>query len=386
MTYFHLNIQFSPMIRGFLLLLGLYLTGCDGGSRRHQGQDEAASDSLLLQPSIAWVDSFSVDTIEQLDAYFEARARHGRFNGNVLLVDEGKRYERTLGKRNFKKERELEEEDAFQLASLSKPITAFGLLLLIDQGKLDLDDFVQDYLWDFPFENVTIRSLLAHTSGIGNYIYITDSLWNAPDSFMTNLDMYNFIGCGHLPRYYTPHTRFHYCNTNYALLPLLIEAVSGRSFRQYMQEEVFEPLGMVHTSYLDPWIKNSSEYAVLGHYPNGDPKRPFYLNGIVGDKGLYSTTGDLFKFFMEWKHPSLISKRLAEEAMCPQSKSAHDQYYGLGWRIRPLEDDTLIFHNGWWRGFRSYFWMSKKQEKVAIILTNSIRGGYLKQDELWQMF
>ena len=82
----------------------------------------------------------------------------------------------------------------------------------------------------------------------------------------------------------------------------------------------------------------------------------------------------------------LWSSQLLDEAMSPSAKVRGGSFYGLGWRIRPIENDTLVFHNGWWRGFRSYFWMSKKDEKLAIILTNSIRGGYLSQDEIWSLF
>jgi len=96
---------------------------------------------------------------------------------------------------------------------------------------------------------------------------------------------------------------------------------------------------------------------------------------------------DLYKLFEELKQPTLIEKELLDEAMSIEAKTGVDSYYGLGWRIKPLNDgDTLVYHNGWWRGFRSYFWMSKKQDKVAIILTNSIRGGYLNRQEIWNLF
>jgi CubicO group peptidase (beta-lactamase class C family) len=245
-----------------------------------------------------------------------------------------------------------------------------------------LDAEVSEYLFDFPYENVTVRSLLNHTSGLGNYMYITDSLWNQPDSFMSNDDMYELVRCEQLPIYHPPLKRFDYCNTNYALVPILIERVTNLRFETFMQQEIFDPLGMDSTRFLLP----ADAQTVEGHYPNGDEKRAFYLDGILGDKSLYSSTPDLLKLYAELKQPKLWRPQILKEAMCADVPSGHGQFYGLGWRINPNGGDTIVFHNGWWRGFRSYFWMSASEDKVAIILTNSIRGGYMPQKRLWSMF
>jgi CubicO group peptidase (beta-lactamase class C family) len=378
-------------MRGFLLLLvGVMplLKAC--GPNQAPDQQEQAEPVRPIQAESKldpqYLARFPDATHQQFSSYFSEMAERGRFSGVVLMQADHQFFIEAFGHRHLRDRDTLALEDRFQLASLSKPVTAFGVLTLVEQGKVALDAFVSDYLFDFPFPEVTVRSLLDHTSGLGNYIYITDSLWNNPDSFMTNRNVYEYIRCEQLPIYYPPHRRFDYCNTNYALLPILIEEVSGLPFTTYMEEEIFKPLGMFQTAYLNPLEMPSDEYPVLGHYPNGDPKRPFYLNGVIGDKSLYSNVFDLYKFYRELQEPTLISKSLINEAMCPQVNTSYDRYYGLGWRIQPLEGDTLVFHNGWWRGFRSYFWMSKQQDKLAIILTNSIRGGYLKQEEIWSMF
>ncbi|NQV52957.1 MAG: beta-lactamase family protein [Flavobacteriales bacterium] len=319
-------------------------------------------------------------------AYFDSLHNEGRFNGVVLLSSHDTVSRFAIGKARLRGTDTLRLDDVFQLASLSKPITALGILRLVEQGKLALDAPVRDYLFDFPDEDITVRSLLDHTSGMGNYIYVTDSLWNNPDSFMSNDDVYDIIRCEQVPKYHPPHQRFDYCNTNYALLPVLIERVSGLTFQAFMEREIFLPLQMDSTHYLNPWLRPSDQYRVLGHYPNGDPKRPFYLDAVIGDKSLYSSVGDLFKLYKGLRKAQLWSAALLQEAMRPSTRSGNGQFYGLGWRIRPMESDTLIFHNGWWRGFRSYFWMSGSDDKVAIVLTNSIRGGYLRQDEIWPLF
>lgn len=376
---------YAPIFRGFLLVLVFVVSACS----EHPETEKPETVLPATEPKVElqMVREMPIDTMHRLHEYFDSMANHGRFSGVILTQHDHQFFQAKYGFRNHDAQDTFNLNDQFQLASLTKPVTAFGLLLLVDRGLVELDKEVNEYLFDFPFEGVTVRSLLSHTSGIGNYIYITDSLWGNPEAFMNNMEMYELIRCDYLPRYYPPLKRFAYCNTNYALIPILIEKLTGRLFRDYMQQEVFEPLGMFATEYLDPCEKAPDEYPVLGHYPNGDPKRPFYLDGVIGDKSLYSSVYDLYKFYLELKHPSLLKPSVLQEAMKPQAETGYDRYYGLGWRIaEDSQGDTLIFHNGWWRGFRSYFWMSKEEEKVAIILTNSIRGGYLDQDAIWKMF
>lgn len=372
----------------FFIALGLnqlLLPGCAG---KKQQVDELAThiQEQSNVDSFAMVQDFNEEVTKNIAAYFQTKASEGRFSGVVLLQQNRERYLAPFGMRNYQSGDSIMINDQFQLASLTKPIVAYGLLALVQNHKIDLDEYVTKYLFDFPYPEITVRSLLSHTSGMGNYIYSTDNLWATPDSFMTNADFYEFIRCEQVPTYYPAHKRFDYCNTNYAMVPVLIEAVSNMTFIEYMEKHVFEPLGMRNTEFLHPWSKDAEAYAVQGHYPDGSTKSVFYLNGVIGDKGLYSTVEDLWRFYREVKQPTLISKKLRNEALCPQAQVSSNRFYGLGWRIEPLGDDTIIYHNGWWRGFRSYFWMSSKENKVAIILTNNIRGGYLDREEVWQMF
>lgn len=364
------------MIRGFLLSILVTVGGCTDPTT-----EKPAAPSAIEEPRMGvFVDRPRVAN------YFDSLYERRRFNGTVFLSSNDSITCFALGKPRLKEADSLELNDVFQLASLSKPITALGVLRLVEKGMIELDAPVSTYLFDFPDPRITIRSLLNHTSGMGNYIYVTDSLWNNPDSFMSNDDVYDLVRCEQVPAYHLPLKRFDYCNTNYAVLPVLIERVSGLTFPLFMQQEIFAPLHLQSTHYLDPWQKAPDAYRVLGHYPNGDPKRSFYLDGVVGDKSLYSSVEDLFKLYKAMQGSELWSKELLQEAMQPSARSGNGQFYGLGWRIRPIEGDTMVFHNGWWRGFRSYFWMSKKENKVAIILTNSIRGGYLSQAEIWPLF
>ena len=215
---------------------------------------------------------------------------------------------------------------------------------------------------------------------------MTDSLWANPDSMISNNEIRCYFEDDLIPVYHPPGKTFDYCNSNFVIIAILIEEISGKPFRQYMHENVFKPLDMLNTHYIDPKDKNCLEYNVYGHYPNGEKKYPFYLNGAVGDKGLYSSVNDLFKFYQELQNPSLLSDSLLLLSMDGHVRAGHGSFYGLGWRSKPLNDDKLVYHNGWWRGFRTYFWFNKDRSKCFIALTNTIRGGYLNQEQIWNLF
>ena len=322
-----------------------------------------------------------------LDQHFDSLIRANAFNGVALFASNGAIHTIKNGYRNLKTKDTLRATDQFQLASLSKPMTAFAVLQLIDQGIVALDAPITTYLPDMPYTEVTIRQLLSHTSGIGYYAYVTDGLWPDPELYMVNADLQTMLECGEVPDYYRPGQQFDYCNTNYTLLADVVEAVTGMSFQAYMQLHVFNPIGMFDTEILTVHQRDPLEYEVLGHYPNGTTKRPLYLDGVVGDKGVYSNVFDLYKFFEEWNTGNMISDSLKVLATTPQAKTGREQHYGLGWRIRTLKSgEQIIYHNGWWRGFRSYFWMSTDGSKCAIALTNVIRGGYLDQERIWNCY
>lgn len=329
---------------------------------------------------------FSESTEKRLVHYFDSLGARRGFNGVLLanLADSVLRHK--YGSPKLGTQDTFSFDDVFQLASVSKPITAFGFLCLVEKKGIDLHSPVQQYLPLFKDDRVTLYHLLTHTSGLGNYIYMTDSLWANPDSMISNDEIRCYFEDDLIPAYHIPGRTFDYCNSNFVMIAILMEEISGIPFRQYMNEQVFEPLGMFNTHFIDPQDKNCLEYKVYGHYPNGDKKYPFYLNGAVGDKGLYSSVNDLFKFYQELQNPTVISDSLLRLSTDGHVRAGHGTFYGLGWRSKDLGDDHLVYHNGWWRGFRTYFWFNQDRSKSFVALTNSIRGGYLKQQEIWNLY
>ena len=331
---------------------------------------------------------FNPNDATALDSFFGNLFEARKFNGVAFFSKNGATHTLVNGFRNLKTKDTLQIDDQFQLASLSKPFTAFTILKLVDEGRLSLNDKVSDHLVCTPYTEVTIAQLLTHTSGIGDYAYVTDNLWGMPENPMVNADLLTMMECYEVAIYFDPGRGFDYCNTNYTLLASIVESVTNTSFKKHMELTVFPSLEMEDSEILDPFSKDATDYDVQGHYPSGDLKLPSYLDGVVGDKGVYSTVGDLYAFYNSIRTQNPISDSLWLEATTPQTKTGANAYYGYGWRIKPMpeQNDTLIYHNVWWRGFRTYFWMSSNQNKMCVILTNSIRGGYLPQKEIWLQF
>lgn len=301
-------------------------------------------------------------------------------NGAVLYAEGGQvLYEKAFGWRDLgRRQVPLQTSDTFQLASVSKMFTAEAVMLLHAQGKLSYDDPVERYLPGFPYPSVTIRHLLNHRSGLSRYESLADEHWPDRGVPLHNDDMLRLFQEHRPDPYFEPDADFHYNNVNYALLANVIEHVSGQPFEDFMKENVFEPLGMHHSFiyslrgvgrlglYVDTGIQGYDLY-------RSGPQRVHedYLNGVVGDKVMYSTVEDLYRFSVALESQRLLPDSLQREAFQPGSKEwKHGDNYGFGWRMSKRHPGT-IYHFGWWKGYRSFFIIDRQHERALIILTNT---------------
>lgn len=304
----------------------------------------------------------------------------GGFSGQVLLAEKGKIiYNRCFGYSNIRAHRDsILPNSTFQLASLSKPFTAVAVMQLYQQGKIDIYKPVKEYIEDFPFNNITVEHLLQHRSGLKNYIYIADRYWPNKRQYLKNTDISPLLARYGRSLEFKPGSRFKYCNTNYAYLALLVEKVTGKSFANYFAENVSEPLGMKNTFVFDsrdPQMNDKN--AVDGHSYSrrtGFYKRhPDYLDGVVGDKGLFSTAQDIFRFDQALYRSDFLADSIIQLMFTPavELDKKHDNDYGLGFRIRQdTSGHRIVFHNGWWKGFRTYFIHDYQCERTVIWLNN----------------
>ena len=369
-------------MRSFVILALFFLVL--GSCSNDLAPKEVPAVEMKVTPSL---ERFPDSTHNRIRSFFETLSDQGKFSGAALFYRDGMIDSFALGIRGSDKNDSLRVHDQFQLASLSKPFTALAILKLVSEKRISLDDSVSTFLPCTPYHNVTVKQLLTHTSGIGYYAYVTDSLWGMPEYFMQNADLMTMFECEEIPNYFEPGRQFNYCNTNYVLLADIIEAETQIPFGVYIKNEVFDRLNMKDSEILDVFNKATQEYIVRGHFASGKCMEPSYLDGVYGDKGMYSSLGDLFEFYRQMDELTIVDAKLWSEARSTQIKSGRREAYGFGWRIKQLNDsDSLVYHNGWWRGFRSYFWTSKKHDKAVIILSNSLKGGYLKKEEVWNLF
>lgn len=318
----------------------------------------------------------------QVDSVFQYLQKKIGFNGNVLYAEKGRLvYQASFGYSDYDTREKLTTQSAFQLASVSKMFTAMAIMILAEEGQISFDDSLKYFFPDLPYPGVTIRHLLVHRSGIPNYMYLADDYWNR-DLSMCNDDIIRMLEEEKQSRYFRADNGFHYCNTNYALLASIVEKVAGQSFELYAKYNIFDPLEMNSTFVYrlpeDSPAKGKIDAQVCGHAVRRRrlvTQPDYYQNGIVGDKGVYSTIGDLFKFDQALYHEKLVSDSTLALAFTPGSPrfSRHRDNYGFGWRIKADRDNT-VYHFGWWKGFRSYFIRDLDQEKTIIILTNADRG------------
>ncbi|MBA3706107.1 MAG: beta-lactamase family protein [Bacteroidetes bacterium] len=320
---------------------------------------------------------YSNKKTKQLDALFKNKVKTARFNGCVLVAQHGKIiYKNVWGLADFKTKKPLTINSSFQLASASKTLTASAILLLKDQEKLKLTDGIQQYLPNFPYQGITIEMLLTHRSGLSNYVYFCepycDELNCYNGSVFDNNALMHIIELYKPSIYFKPNRKFEYCNTNYALLALIIEKISGLSFADFMDKNFFKPLGMN-----DTWVHNykstiTRENKTLGHDASGRLDKEIYADDVVGDKGIYSTVEDMFKWDQALYTQKILKKETIEEAFTGYSNEHKGKRnYGYGWRlIDNGKNNKIVYHNGWWHGYNTLFYRRPLDQTTVIILTN----------------
>lgn len=301
------------------------------------------------------------------------------FNGNVLVAKKGKIiYRDSWGYADFSKKQQLSNSSRFQLASVSKQFTAIGIMLLQEQGKLSYLDPVQKFLPDFPYPNINIHLLLSHRSGLPNYTYFCDHFCKNRETPITNSEVLQLMSEKKPEAYFKPDKRFQYNNTNYCVLASIIEKVSGMSYREFVHKNLLEPAGMRETEVFSSADQVEIPYSVKGHYANGRYVKYNYLNGVVGDKGMYSTITDLFLWDKALSSGKILKRETLEQAFLPTSDiRKNGSSYGYGYRLRFLEDSTkIVFHGGWWQGFKSCYMKIPKDDILIVVLTNVANHGF----------
>jgi len=257
--------------------------------------------------------------------------------------------------------------------------TAVAVMKLVEQNKLNVKDPLEKYFPGFPYKNTTIEHLLTHKSGLPNYLYFYYQYAKNDTLPFTNTRVLEILQAHHPLPYFKPGRRFQYSNTNYVLLALLVEQLSGQSFTTFMKQQVFDKCGMTHTGFFHP-LDTMPHQTFAFNYRKKQVGTDV-LDGVYGDKGIFSTTGDMLLFSKWLFEGKLIS--LVGLATKPKVYTKYGQFYGYGFRINPNMGDTIIFHNGWWHGFRTAFHYRKSDKTTIVVLSNRMdKTAY----QTWKLF
>ena len=357
-----------------LLIVSLVfgLTGNDGAI---SSATLDKSDILTDQENLELCRIINASGIQRIDSLISAYKQNGRFNGNILVALNGFNvYQTSAGYADPLNKIPARPETIYQLASVSKQFTAAAIMILKADGKLDFDDLLIRHIPELPYPEVTIRQLLHHTGGLPNYMYLTDRYWKS-DLPPDNEDVVELMAKYRLPAFFKPGSRYDYSNTGYMLLATVVQRVSGMSLNAFLQLRIFGPLGMTST-----YVFSTADSLVSRRQADGfRATRHGYSritdtrnNGPVGDKGVCSSVGDMFKWDCALYTDSPISQELIQEAFTPvETTGGKEVQYGYGFRIRYAGETRVIYHNGLWEGARTNFMRYPDHRNTIIVLNNT---------------
>lgn len=329
----------------------------------------------------------------QIDKALTNLKKKTTFNGTVLFAEKGRIIlEKAYGVSNLRTRKgDLSADDVFQLSSVSKMFTAEAIMILKTRGLIDYDADIRTYIPEFPYEGITTRMLMTHRSGLSRYETLADNNWPDKKKPFTNDDMIRLFVEYHPDPYSKPDNTFHYCNVNYALLASIVERVSGKSFVDFMREDLFDMLGMsdsyIYDMPTDTLVSTYLPNCVQGYYVGRRRPRQAqneYLNGVKGDKIMFSNVGDMYRFKLAIDYGLLVPDTIQAEAFKPGSLKYYKKKdnYGFGWRISRKYPDCY-YHYGWWKGYRSFFMIDKANDRTIIVLTNADKGP--NSDVFWKL-
>lgn len=324
----------------------------------------------------------------QVDALMAQWSKAGSPGAAVIVIRDGRvLLEKGYGLANIETGEPITTHTAFDLASVTKQFTAMCIMMLIERGRLKLDDRLLKFFPEFPAyaRDITIRNLLNHTSGIPDYpnpFIISGKVsasWQKdwePASFQPTSKEVVAMVAAQKSLDFAPGEKWDYSNSNYVILAQLVERISGKTFAQFLKENIFQPLAMTGTFVYDqtkPTIKNRAtryDRAPTGFKVIRDA--PFDL--IYGDSNIYSTVEDLYKWDQALYTESLVKRSLLRQAFTPgQLKNGEATSYGFGWVLDKYFGIDMTYHQGGGIGFSTFIMRIPEQHFTVVVLSNFAR-------------
>jgi CubicO group peptidase (beta-lactamase class C family) len=323
--------------------------------------------STLAATDVPKVPTPDIQTLSaELDTLLQKITKAGVFSGSVLVASNGQVIlSKGYGFADREKKISNAAQTKFSIASITKQFTAMAIMMLQEQGKLNVQDKICLYLADCPeaWKSITIDQLLTHTSGIPD----------TPDAFYTQeitspLPLEQSIADAKTkPLDFKPGEKFSYDNLGFVLLGKIIEAVSGQSYETFLQANILEPLGMTNTGF-DP----SRTDLAVGYEDRSYVADEINMWVAFSAGALYSTVEDLYR----WDQ-ALYTNKLVPQQVLDTMFTAHmlmpdsDGWgYGYGWMIGPENQQRIIAHYGGYNGFASVIKRYPDAKATIIVLAN----------------
>jgi CubicO group peptidase (beta-lactamase class C family) len=324
------------------------------------------SSALMVTVLLLVSTSRSQDLGKSLDDYLQAAASQQRFSGTVLIARDGSLLlDKGYGKANLELDVANTPKIKFRLGSITKQFTATAILLLQEKGQLTVDDAVCKYISSCPaaWSDIKIHHLLTHTSGIYNFTKSPDytksmMLRATPESIVARVK--------DLPLDFKPGEKFSYSNSGYILLGMVIEKVSGKTYAQYLGENIFKPLKMADTGY-DSTSRIIPDRAEGYSKSEGKLANAEYLDMSIpfAAGALYSTVGDLYIWAEALNSDRILSKKSKEQMFTP-----FKQNYAYGWGVDSLFNHKRTAHGGGINGFATFIERFPDDHLTVIVLSN----------------
>ena len=293
--------------------------------------------------------------------------------GATALVSRGGKiiYKKAFGKSNIEHNVPMQTNNIFRIGSITKQVTAIAILQLAEQGKLDVRDELTKFIPGYPVQGskITIEHLLTHTSGIRDFTSIKDSVQRFKRDF-TPAEMIHYFK--DQPMRFAPGSRYEYSNSNYFLLGYIIEKITGKTYQQYLEENIFQPLSMTSSSYANDTkiIRNRA-----AGYTKGEKEienataismtQPYAAGSIL------SSVEDLFKWQQAVQSYKLVKKETLEKAFTRYKLvNGKESNYGYGWRFGFIQQSPSIWHGGLIQGFMTMAMYLPKEDVYVVVLSN----------------
>ncbi|HET9710231.1 MAG TPA: serine hydrolase domain-containing protein [Pyrinomonadaceae bacterium] len=331
---------------------------------------------LIFLLSISCLAQSSVET--KIDEYIRAEMQAQQIPGLALaVIKDGKMViARGYGLANVELQVPVKPETIFQSGSTGKQFTATAVMMLVEEGKLSLDDKITKYFTDGPeaWKNITVRHLLTHTSGMTDY----------PQDFdlrrdYTEDELYQRIKP--IPLAFQPGEKWSYSNLAYVMLGILIHKVSGKFYGDFLQERVFKPLEMTTARIIsesDIVPNRAAGYRVV----NGQLKNQNWVSpslNTTADGALYLTIYDMAKWDAALYTEKLLKTSSLAQMWTPvKLNDGKTHPYGFGWALAQVRGHRIIEHGGAWQGFKAQISRYVDDKLTVIVLANQIRTNQSK--------